>query len=298
MTRLTRRQTRRGAAGRVRLAGSTGASDGWHGDPRDHDADVADAPTFAQVAPAVVAALANRVVCSHNVYFDVSFLGGELERCGYPFEMPHLCTMLLPRALDAAIPQLSLARACERWSITHGGAHAAVHDATAAAKLLREHLRTLRKRSLRTFEELKRASSGEYKFFQSFERPLIPAPATIHGGKLLRPRGARPATGRKANIAEYLEALLDAAADLRLADAERTELRALPSRLALREDEIRAVHAKIFWGMLGRFVEDARVDLREVAHLRAMRGLLGELGWAPGDAAMSLGTARGEPVAG
>lgn len=248
------------------------------------DDDVADAPTFADVAPSVVAAFANRVACSHNVYFDVSFLRAELERCGHPFEAPHVCSMLLPRLLDPGVPNLSLARACERWRIEQGAQHAAVHDAMAAAKLLREHLKAMRKRGLRTFADLKKAGVADYKFLESFGSPMLPAQPAIHRGSTLRPRGGRPATGRRANIAEYLEALLDAAADLRLDAREIQNLQAMPARLELQDAEVRAVHTKVFWAMLGRYVEDARIDLGETEHLRSMRELLAQIGWAPGDA--------------
>lgn len=80
-----------------------------------------------------------------------------------------------------------------------------------------------------------------------------------------------------------MEALLDAAADLRLTDAEGADLRGLSSRLHLDLAEVRAVHAKVFFGMIGRYVEDARLDELEARHLAAMRALLQQLGWAPGD---------------
>ena len=261
------------------------------------DADVGDAPPFASVAPSIVAALANRVVCSHSASFAVAFLRAELARCGRPIlaPLPHVCTLLLPRALDATVPHLSLARACAQSGIDLSGQHSAVRDATAIARLLQEQLRALRRRGLRTFADLTRAAIGGYAFVESLASPLLPAPPAIQRPTMQRSRRGRPAPKRKANVAEYLEALLDASADLRIDDAELTELRALPARLGLLDAEVRAVHAKIFWGMLGRYVEDSRIDDIEADHLGRLRELLSHLGWAPGDAVMRA--ASGVPSA-
>lgn len=252
------------------------------------DADVADAPPFAAVAPSIVAALANRIACSHSASFALAFLRAELARCGSPLAtpLPHVCTLLLPRALDATVPHLSLARACAGSGIELSGQHSAVRDATAIARLLQEQLRALRRRGLRTFADLTRAAAGGHAFVESLAFPLLPAPPVIQRSTVQRPRGSRPAPRRKANIAEYLEALLDATADLRIDDTELAELRLLPARLGLLDAEVRAVHAKVFWGMLGRYVEDARFDEVEAAHLCRLRELLAGLGWAPGDEVM------------
>ncbi len=40
--------------------------------------------------------------------------------------------------------------------------------------------------------------------------------------------------------------------------------------------------AKVFFGMLARYVEDARIDVVEVSRLHRLHELLSRLGWAPG----------------
>ncbi|MBL8943187.1 MAG: 3'-5' exonuclease [Myxococcales bacterium] len=245
------------------------------------DEDLAGAPEFGEIAGAIVAALANRVLCSHNIQFDRAHLDAELQRCGYWIDIPQVCSMLLPRVVDRAVPPLSLARACERWGVHQAEAHAAANDAMACALLLRRHIRALREDfAVRTFGQL--AQRGDHLFLQSLARPMLQAPPSITRSAL-KPRGARPARGRRPNIAEYMEALLDPAADLRLTDAEVADLRGLSSRLQLDLAEVRAVHAKVFFGMIGRYVEDARLDELEARHLAAMLALLQQLGWAPGD---------------
>lgn len=248
------------------------------------DADVADAPTFAQIAPAVVAALSNRVVASHNVYFDVRMLAAELDRSGYPSDVPCVCTMLLPLALDTTSPRLTLAHACARHGVPFERGHCAGVDAVAAAKLLQRYCVSLRKRGIRTFGELRAQARREYEFFASFDLPPLPPPPVIHSGKGLRPRdGGAPTSRQREGVARYFDELLDAAADLELSDEELCRLEQVRTESALPPDEVRAVHAKVFFGMLARYVEDSRVDAVEVSRLHRLHGLLSRLGWAPGE---------------
>jgi DNA polymerase-3 subunit epsilon len=247
------------------------------------DADVATAPKFSEIAEALMSAFANRVVCAHNAWFELAFVDAELTRCHRETSAPRICTMLLPRAIDASAPHLSLAQSCLRCNVEPPDGHTARSKALAAAKLLRHHQRELRKRELRTFDDLRRRSSSQYEFLESFDRPFIAAAPAMHHTRVLSPRGKRTTTGRKANVAEYLDAVLSAAGDLALHLAERQQLQSLSRRLALSNAQVRAVHAKILWGMLGRYVADASVDVIEASHLGRLQRLLRELGWAPGD---------------
>lgn len=247
------------------------------------DPDVATAPKFSEIAEALMSAFANRVVCAHNAWFELAFVDAELARCHRETSAPRICTMLLPRAIDASAPHLSLAQSCVRFNVDPPDGHTARSKALAAAKLLRHHQRELRKRELRTFDDLRRGSNSPYEFLKSFERPFIAALPSMHHARVLSPRGKRSATGRRVNVAEYLDAALSAAGDLDLDVAERQQLQGLSRRLGLSDAEVRAVHAKILWGMLGRYVEDARIDVIEASHLGRLQRLLHELGWAPGD---------------
>jgi DNA polymerase-3 subunit epsilon len=249
------------------------------------DADVGGAPTFRDLFDTIVSVLSNRVLVAHNASFDVGFLSAELERCGYPCEPPHMCTMQLPSAIDPEAPgRLSLRHACLRQEINLSEQHRASADAQAVAQLLARMLELLRRRGVRTFGDLRGKSTTSYRFLESFGSSPIPSPPVLRAGHGLRPRSGGAKSLRKAGIAQYLEELVQAAADLRLDDGERARLLALPAELALDPAEVRAVHAKVFWGMLSRFVEDARVDPAEAGNLRRLFELLSQLGWAPGEA--------------
>ena len=70
--------------------------------------DVFDAPTFDQVAPALLKMLDGRVIVGHNVSFDLRFLTAELEREGY--EVPDyvaIDTMQVARTLFRQEPPAS-----------------------------------------------------------------------------------------------------------------------------------------------------------------------------------------------
>lgn len=101
------------------------------------DDDVADAPTFAQVAGELARRLAGAVVVAHNAGFDRGFMRAEFARlgCSQP-EAPWLCTMRLARALRLPVRDFKLETCCDHFGIDCGAAHTALDDARSAAGLL------------------------------------------------------------------------------------------------------------------------------------------------------------------
>lgn len=129
------------------------------------DADVANAPRFADIAGNLVEALAGCVLAAYNVSFDLRFLQEELSRVGVRQGIPHLCLMYLRPMLNLG-RMCSLDRACRAHQIRHPGFHAAATDAVAAAFLWEQYLENLRLRQVRTFRDL--AQVKNYKFTRSF----------------------------------------------------------------------------------------------------------------------------------
>lgn len=129
------------------------------------DADVADAPRFADLAGNLVEALSGCVLAAYNVAFDLRFLQEELGRVGIRQSIPHLCLMYLRPMLSLG-PMCSLDRACRAHQIRHPGFHAAATDAVAAGFLWEQYLEQLRLRQVRTFRDL--AGVKNYKFARSF----------------------------------------------------------------------------------------------------------------------------------
>jgi DNA polymerase-3 subunit epsilon len=73
------------------------------------DGDVAEAPTFAQIAPYLLSQLDGAVVVAHNAPFDEEFLAAELRRAGYgDLRMPGLCTLWLAERTMGNLPNRKL----------------------------------------------------------------------------------------------------------------------------------------------------------------------------------------------
>lgn len=91
------------------------------------DPDVADAPTWDQIAPAVLRALAGRVVIAYNAPFDQGVIRSELRRTGHD-----------PHAAEGRWWCLMRARATVEnrpWRALQGG-HRAAGDCRAALAVL------------------------------------------------------------------------------------------------------------------------------------------------------------------
>lgn len=105
--------------------------------------DVASAPTFGEVAPYVLRAVAGRTVVAHNASFDLRFLAAELHRSGVQLRdlpLSGLCTMEWSTAyLDS--PSRRLIDCCRACGVPLTDAHSAAADAIATAHLLSHYLR-------------------------------------------------------------------------------------------------------------------------------------------------------------
>src|SRR5262245_47733991 len=133
------------------------------------DADVADAPEFAEIADDVLAAIGGSALAAYNVYFDMKFLTHELERAGRVGMTPHFFLMYLRPMLDLG-RRCTLGDACQEHGISIGDQHHAAADAMPEADLYRFYQSVLRERQIRTFGEL--AQLRSYKFCESFEFEL------------------------------------------------------------------------------------------------------------------------------
>lgn len=108
-----------------------------------HDADVATAPLFEDVAEQVASFLDGRAFVAHNANFDAGFLEASLKRAGIDCSIPagrRVCTMELSKIY---LPEgrHSLQAAAERAGIKQQPEHRALADARIAAELLRYYMR-------------------------------------------------------------------------------------------------------------------------------------------------------------
>jgi DNA polymerase III epsilon subunit family exonuclease len=102
------------------------------------DADVASAPRFAAIAPALLAELEGAVFVAHNVRFDLAVLRDAFERAGIEYRPSAVaCTLEAFRLLEPLAPDHRLESLCARHGISLDAAHHALADALATAGLLR-----------------------------------------------------------------------------------------------------------------------------------------------------------------
>jgi DNA polymerase-3 subunit epsilon len=106
--------------------------------------DVANAPTFSEVAGDLLALVRNTAFVAHNASFDLRFLRAEMTRLGVSLpDFPTLCTMRLATKIGKPIPGRKLSVLCEHFGIACDQAHAAIDDALATTELLRICVREL-----------------------------------------------------------------------------------------------------------------------------------------------------------
>ncbi len=102
------------------------------------DDDVADAPTFAEVADEVHQRLQDVAIVAYNLSFDRSFLRMELERTGFewPDEAPTLDPLIFARQFFKDKRRKNLGAVCELLGIPLEEAHRATNDATVTGHVL------------------------------------------------------------------------------------------------------------------------------------------------------------------
>ncbi|OFW07223.1 MAG: hypothetical protein A3H96_17020 [Acidobacteria bacterium RIFCSPLOWO2_02_FULL_67_36] len=256
------------------------------------DADVADAPTFTDIAGVVLAALGGSVFASYNVYFDSRFMREELRRAGVSRFPPYLCLMYLRPMLGLG-RKCGLSDACNESGVTHSACHHAAGDALAAAELWKQYLHVCEREQIRTFADLAQLKS--YKFMSSFNDPLFDGAPSVPAGRapVMKPRTvavgpagtktSRDASGRQVVISAYWDALTAAIADLDFTPHEVFYLKAKQSALGLHPDELRWLHARAFSGVLADMCQDKAFTADEARSLSGLTVALRELGWAPGD---------------
>jgi DNA polymerase-3 subunit epsilon len=116
---------------------------------------VAGAPTFADIADQVIAALAGRVFVAHNARFDWGFVGAEVKRNrDLALDGPRLCTVRLARRIVVGEPSYSLGALAARFGFEFTARHRAAGDALVTGMLLERLLQGARERGARTLADI------------------------------------------------------------------------------------------------------------------------------------------------
>ncbi len=90
---------------------------------------VKDAPTFAELAPALHQRLQGALFIAHNARFDYGFLRNAFSEAGLPFKADVLCTVKLSRALFPSERKHNLDSLIERHALKADARHRALADA-------------------------------------------------------------------------------------------------------------------------------------------------------------------------
>ena len=109
------------------------------------DSMVANAPRFAEVAPAVKEILSKGLFVAHNVPFDLGFLRHEFMRVGSDLTPNTFCTLKWARRLWPELPSKSLGALCEHLLVTNFDRHRALGDAEATVYVLKAILEKLKR---------------------------------------------------------------------------------------------------------------------------------------------------------
>lgn len=100
------------------------------------DAMVAYAPTFASLAPTLLAELKGDVFVAHSVNFDYSFIERAFKEAGINWRMPKLCTVKYSKAMFPEFGRYSLAHLTQALAVANDNPHRALSDALCAAEVL------------------------------------------------------------------------------------------------------------------------------------------------------------------
>lgn len=105
--------------------------DAVHGNAHVHgisEADVANAPTFAEVAGDVVRLLDGAALVAHAAKWDVAFFHAELARAGHAFRVTHWLDTLILSRRSFAFPSHALAALAKSLELATAPAHRAGDD--------------------------------------------------------------------------------------------------------------------------------------------------------------------------
>lgn len=105
------------------------------------DGDVADQPTFEDIADELLQKFEDSIFVAHNSQFDYGFLKEEFRRIGYGFNMDQLCTVRLSRALFKEHKHHNLSAIIERYEFDCQNRHRAFDDAKVLWDFL-QHVHT------------------------------------------------------------------------------------------------------------------------------------------------------------
>ncbi len=240
-------------------------------------AEARTAPRFDQLAGAILDLLRGRILVAHNWAFDARFLAAEYARIGVKTPISDnagLCTMRLAGQFLPGVGR-GLADCCQSAGITLTKAHAALHDARAAAQLLAYFL-LVAGRPPPWANRLTADLLGDWPRLSSAEVALVRRRAEGHveAHFLSRLVDRLPRTHRP-DADAYLDVLDRALLDRHISATEADALVAVAQDLGLSRDEVIALHEHYLQALATVAASDGTITPDEHKDLDAVADLLG-----------------------
>ncbi len=139
---------------------------------------VGAAPTFAEVADQLLAALAGRVFVAHNARFDWGFVSAEVRRArALALDGHRLCTVRLARRLLSGVGSCGLDNLSLHFGFENEARHRAAGDALVTASLLQRLLHLARAEGAATLQDLAVIEARRISRRKRKSPLLLPPPA-------------------------------------------------------------------------------------------------------------------------
>jgi DNA polymerase III subunit epsilon len=184
---------------------------------------VANAPTFAELADAIHARLADRIFIAHNARFDHGFLKSAFGRTGHAFYPSVLCTVRLSRKLYPGFARHNLDSLVERHGLHVSERHRALGDAQVlwqfwqtiqashAPEVIDEAVGKLISRpslpsrlDMRTLDALP-SSHGVYQFYGAGDVPLYIGKANDLRKRVLQQFSGEHLSAKEMKLSQQIE---------------------------------------------------------------------------------------------
>lgn len=123
-----------------------------------NDSMVLPAPKIDQVLPDFLKFCQGAALVAHNASFDISFISRNAEILGLAFQPTVLDTVALARILLPQISRYKLDTVAKALNISLENHHRAVDDAGATAEIFVEFIKMLKKRGMKSLDQLNRLS--------------------------------------------------------------------------------------------------------------------------------------------
>ena len=243
--------------------------------------DVVGAPRFEQVAPMLADLLRGRVIVAHNVQFDLRFLHAEFARIGIALpELPAMCTMQLAPQYLRGLAGRTLAACCLAAGVPLDGAHAAVVDARAVARLLACYFGTDHRLPAEWARMLAEAARTLWPTLpavmaQPVTREIVARNRAQEVPFLARLVQQLPRSGAGTSVEAYLAALDSVLEDRRVTATEADSLRDLAVSLGVSADALVAAHRSYLRALAVAAWADGVVSDAEYADLGEVARLMG-----------------------